>query len=203
VRRLSVAVLVDGVTTVNADGTRAYAPRAAQELERLTALAKSAIGFNQQRGDTLELANLAFAGVEPLDPGAPAPFLNLTRSEYFQIAWILVSVILGILVVLFFLRPIASGFYEAATAEPIPAGAGGTPLLPGRTGAPQAALAPPTAGLPDMPDGEAAAGVDAMIDLDRVEGRVKASSMKKIGEIVEKHPEEAVSIVRSWMYQEN
>jgi flagellar M-ring protein FliF len=42
-----------------------------------------------------------------------------------------------------------------------------------------------------------------MIDLDRVEGRVKASSMKKIGEIVEKHPEEAVSIVRSWMYQES
>jgi flagellar M-ring protein FliF len=41
-----------------------------------------------------------------------------------------------------------------------------------------------------------------MIDINRVEGRVKASSMKKIGEIVEKHPEEAVSIVRSWMYQE-
>jgi flagellar M-ring protein FliF len=42
-----------------------------------------------------------------------------------------------------------------------------------------------------------------MIDLSRVEGRVKASSMKKIGEIVEKHPEEAVAIVRSWMYQES
>ena len=207
VRRLSVAVLVDGVTTVNSDGTRSYAARSAEDIERLTALAKSAIGFNQQRGDSLELANLAFAGVEPLDPGAPAPFLNLSRSEYFQIAWILVSAFLGILVVLFFLRPIASGFYEAATAEqPVPAGAGGgVPLLPGRTGAAQAALAPPAGGgLPDVPDAEgAAAAADAMIDLDRVEGRVKASSMKKIGEIVEKHPEEAVAIVRSWMYQEN
>jgi flagellar M-ring protein FliF len=207
VRRLSVAVLVDGVTTVNSDGTRSYAARSAEDIERLTALAKSAIGFNQQRGDSLELANLAFAGVEPLDPGAPAPFLNLSRSEYFQIAWILVSALLGILVVLFFLRPIASGFYEAATAEqPVPAGAGGgVPLLPGRTGAAQAALAPPAGGgLPDVPDAEgAAAAADAMIDLDRVEGRVKASSMKKIGEIVEKHPEEAVAIVRSWMYQEN
>lgn len=198
VRRLSVAVLVDGVTTVNADGTRAYAPRAAEEIERLTALAKSAIGFNQQRGDTLELANLAFAGVEPLDPGAPAPFLGLTRSEYFQIAWILVSVILGILVVLFFLRPIASGFYKAATTEFVPVGAGGTPLLPGA--APQAALAPPS-GAPDAAEGDPAA--EAMIDLNRVEGRVKASSMKKIGEIVDKHPEEAVAIVRSWMYQES
>jgi flagellar M-ring protein FliF len=51
--------------------------------------------------------------------------------------------------------------------------------------------------------GEVAPDPEAMIDLSRVEGRVKASSMKKIGEIVEKHPEEAVSIVRSWMYQES
>ena len=204
VRRLSVAVLVDGVTTVAADGARSYAPRPAEDLERLTALAKSAIGFNEKRGDTLELANLAFAGVEPLEPGAPAPFLNMTRSEYFQIAWIAVSVILGILVVLFFLRPIASGFYKAATAEPLvaPVG-GGTPLLPGRSGAAPAALAPPDGSMPVPTEGNVAPDPEAMIDLSRVEGRVKASSMKKIGEIVEKHPEEAVAIVRSWMYQES
>jgi flagellar M-ring protein FliF len=41
-----------------------------------------------------------------------------------------------------------------------------------------------------------------LIDIDRVEGRVKASSVKKVGGLVEKHPEEALSIVRSWMYQE-
>ena len=43
---------------------------------------------------------------------------------------------------------------------------------------------------------------EELIDIDRVEGRVKASSVKKVGEIVEKHPEEALSIIRSWMYQE-
>jgi len=41
-----------------------------------------------------------------------------------------------------------------------------------------------------------------LIDIDRVEGRVKASSVKKVGEIVEKHPEESLAILRSWMYQE-
>ncbi|MDH3911657.1 MAG: flagellar M-ring protein FliF, partial [Rhodospirillales bacterium] len=45
--------------------------------------------------------------------------------------------------------------------------------------------------------------VEAMIDLNKVEGRVRASSIHKIGEIVEKHPEEAVAIVRSWLYQED
>ena len=44
---------------------------------------------------------------------------------------------------------------------------------------------------------------EELIDIDRVEGRVKASSVKKVGEIVEKHPEEALSIIRSWMYQES
>ena len=43
---------------------------------------------------------------------------------------------------------------------------------------------------------------DDLIDLERVEGRVKASSVNKVGEIVEKHPDEALSIVRSWLYQE-
>jgi flagellar M-ring protein FliF len=42
---------------------------------------------------------------------------------------------------------------------------------------------------------------ESMIDISQVEGRVRASSMKKIGEIVDKHPEEAVAIIRSWMYQ--
>jgi flagellar M-ring protein FliF len=43
--------------------------------------------------------------------------------------------------------------------------------------------------------------LEQMIDIGQVEGRVAASSIKKIGEIVEKHPEEAVAIMRSWMYQ--
>ena len=41
-----------------------------------------------------------------------------------------------------------------------------------------------------------------MIDIGKVEGRVRASSVKKIGEIVDKHPEEAVAIIRNWLYAE-
>jgi flagellar M-ring protein FliF len=42
-----------------------------------------------------------------------------------------------------------------------------------------------------------------MIDIGQVEGRVAGSSVKKVTEIVEKHPEEAAAIVRSWMYQDS
>ena len=44
--------------------------------------------------------------------------------------------------------------------------------------------------------------IEELIDIDRVEGRVKASSVKKVGEIVDKHPEEALSIIRTWLYAE-
>ena len=46
------------------------------------------------------------------------------------------------------------------------------------------------------------AAADAMLDIAQVEGRVQASTVRKIGDIIEKHPEEAVSIIRSWMYQD-
>jgi flagellar M-ring protein FliF len=65
------------------------------------------------------------------------------------------------------------------------------PQAPIATGVPAAAIA--TSGQTES--------LDQMIDIGQVEGRVRASSIKKIGEIVEKHPEEAVAIVRAWMYQ--
>jgi flagellar M-ring protein FliF len=43
---------------------------------------------------------------------------------------------------------------------------------------------------------------ELMIDLNKVDGRVRVSSIRKIGDIVEKHPEEAVAIVRNWLYQD-
>jgi len=90
-------------------------------------------------------------------------------------------------------RPLVSRAFES-----IPAAAGER-MLSEQAAAAVAALTAPGV--------SADAGVEEeqfeeLIDIDRVEGRVKASSVKKVGEIVEKHPEEALSIIRSWMYQE-
>ena len=43
--------------------------------------------------------------------------------------------------------------------------------------------------------------VEQMLDIANIEGRVRASSIKKIGELVDKHPEEALAILRNWLYQ--
>ena len=66
----------------------------------------------------------------------------------------------------------------------------------------QVALAGPgEAGLSEL--GGEEEHFDELIDIDRVEGRVKASSFKTIGELLDKHPDEALSIIRSWMYEES
>src|SRR3546814_5837748 len=54
VQRLSVAVLVDGTYTANADGEPVYVPRTPEQIAKIETLVKSAIGFQADRGDTVE-----------------------------------------------------------------------------------------------------------------------------------------------------
>ena len=58
VNRISVAVLVDGTYAKNDKGEIAYQPRAKEEIDRIAALVRSAIGFDQKRGDQVEVVNL-------------------------------------------------------------------------------------------------------------------------------------------------
>jgi flagellar M-ring protein FliF len=204
VKRLSVAVIVDGTTKTNPDGTKTYTPRPADEMQRLTAIVRSAIGFDEKRGDTLEVVNVPFAVA---DIGEEIPteksFLNLglAKQDYFRMAEILVLGIVAILVIMLVARPMIRHIFTPPEVRQIEVEA-----AKARAQAEAQAMAPalaapeidPLLGVPRQNQVTA----DDLIDLARVEGRVKASSMKKIGEIVEKHPDEAVAILRTWMYQE-
>jgi len=201
IKRLSVAVLVDGTYAVAADGSKTYQPRPADELKQLTTLVRSAIGFNADRGDTVEVVNLRF--ITPEEPAVAAPdgYFGMSKSELLRAGEPVALAIVGLLVMLLVVRPLIGRILEAASTAPRNALSGpeGQRLLTGPVGT---AVAGVPTGVPAMavPTGSPDA-VDQMIDISQVEGRVRASSIKKIGEIVEKHPEEAVAIVRSWMYQ--
>lgn len=208
VRRVSVAVLVDGLYDKAGDGQRTYKPRDEKEMERLATLVRSAIGFNGSRGDIVEVVNLQFVeAVEPEGPGLDL-FFGFTKQDLMRMAEILVLSIVALLVILLVVRPLISRAFEAL---PGAAAAAGAAMAEGRLLADQGMAAPALAapgvgGLPMAPEGLPPGedeGFDEMINLDRVEGRVKASSVKKVGEIVDKHPEEALSIIRNWMYQES
>jgi flagellar M-ring protein FliF len=208
IKRLSVAVLVDGVYAAGADGAKTYQPRPAEELKQLGTLVRSAIGFNADRGDTVEVVNLRF--ITPDEPTATASdgYLGLSRGELLRAGEPIALALIGLLVMLLVVRPLIGRILETAAAAPRSAGALAGPesqrLLSGPSG--NVGLPSAAAGIPmGVPATAMPAGspdtLDQMIDISQVEGRVRASSIKKIGEIVEKHPEEAVAIVRSWMYQ--
>lgn len=64
VKRLSVAVMLDGVVEQVDDGegnlTSSYSPRSQEEIDRLTSVVKSAVGFDGDRNDQVEVYNIAF-----------------------------------------------------------------------------------------------------------------------------------------------
>ncbi len=191
VERLSVAVLVDGAYPTDADGNPTYEARPQAEMDQLATLVRTAIGFDARRGDNVDVINMQFA---PLDTGEQFDdfLLGFSQDQLVDLAKNVALVVVFILFLLLVVRPVVSRLFETRAAEQQAALEG--------AGAP--ALAAP--GGPPLPieDTIAAEDLEELIDIDRVEGRVKASSVRKITEIVEKHPEEALSIIRNWMYQE-
>jgi flagellar M-ring protein FliF len=191
VRKLSVAVLVDGKYAQGADGKYAYQPRTKEELDALTKLVRSAIGYDEKRGDTLELANMQFVTVPAELEPVEQPLFGLSKADYFRIAELLVLAVVAILVILLVVRPLVNRTLDALPSalsrdqerNLIADQSADTPALTG------------PAGVGDGKD-------DEMIDVAQIEGKVKASIIKKIGEIVEHHPEETVSIIREWLYQD-
>ena len=189
INRLSVAVLIDGVRGTE-DDKPTYQPRSEAEMELLATLVRGAIGFNADRGDTVEVINMEFADVV-VEGIELELFFGLDKNDLLRMAEVLVLSIVAILVILLVVRPLVSRAFESIPS----AAAAGERLLTDQAGA----LTAP--GIPsEVTVGEER--FEELIDIDRVEGRVKASSVKKVGGLVEKHPEEALSILRSWMYQE-
>lgn len=198
IRRLSVAVLIDGTQRANESGELAYEPRTPEEMDQLAALARSAVGFDEGRGDVLEIVNLPFA-----DPTAglldmeSTSLLGLEQAQLMRIAEVLVLGVVAVLVLLLIVRPLVGRVLDGAVE-------GGAPRLTDQSGQRVALAGPRPAGDGgDAPQEIVAEEIEQMIDLNKVEGRVRASSVRKIGEIVDKHPDEAVAIVRGWLYQES
>ena len=108
VKRLSVAVLVDGLYTRAPNGDVAYAPRPQEELDRIGALVRAGVGFDAARGDTVEIVNLRFADI----PGASAgeagseSFFDFTKADIMRAVELGVLALLSLLVLLFVVRPL-------------------------------------------------------------------------------------------------
>src|SRR4051812_35121219 len=195
--RVSVAVLVDGTYSKNPNGDVAYQPREKDELDRITALVRSAIGFDQKRGDQVEIVNLRFAEVPTntiAEPTGLMSFLTFTKDDVMHWIELAVMTVLGLLVMLFVVRPLVR---RIIAPEPPPP--------------PREVIAAAIAG-GDV-HGAIAAGATAddikgvpsqtakMIDIAQVQGQVHAQSVQKVGELADRNPQETVAIIRSWLHE--
>jgi flagellar M-ring protein FliF len=205
-KRLSVAVVVDDHLKHLGGGKTKDVPLSKQELAQITSLVKTAIGYDKARGDRVEVVNMPFARMDigPL-PTASAPLLGLSSAYWFKIIEATILSLTALLIGLFVGRPLIRNMF--APSAPVAAAMPGVAQL----GAPQAvgqlaapAMAP--AQLGDASAGQAAAlppppPSGAMIDISRIEGQVRESSIRKVGEVVDAHPEEALAILRTWLHQ--
>ena len=199
VKKLSVAVVVDGTTTTG-EGASAYKARTAAEMAQITALVKSAMGFDQARGDQVQVTNMPFARMDVAQGSeAPAPLLGLDAGYWFKIIEAGILCLTALLIGLFVAKPLINRMFAAqgsvagaptqlAGVSPV-AGALPSPAMASAEGAPGGSFAP------------ALSAPNPSIDISRIDGQVRESSIKKVGEVVSSHPEEALAIIRTWLHQ--
>ncbi|MEM6811224.1 MAG: flagellar basal-body MS-ring/collar protein FliF [Pseudomonadota bacterium] len=201
VRRLSVAVLVDGSYQTNEAGEQTYVPRSEEELNQIAALVESAIGFDATRGDSLEVANMQFADIQVTDPALDNTLFGFDKNRLLSAAEVLTFAIMIILVILLIIQPMIG---RVLTVEGKDEDGEGKPELDLLTGELKPALEGPRVRA-DMTEEEIALldeENEGMIDVESVQGKVKASSLKKVEDIVENYPAETVSVLRSWMAED-
>ncbi len=187
IKRLSVAVMVDGIYEKNAEGKMVYRERTPEEMEQITNLVKSSVGYDANRGDIVEVENMRFVNMMPeTEEVQEVLIMGFTKDELIRIAEGLGVAIVAILVILLVIRPLINNAFDVSNNNNDGRLLGSNPdddnLLLSNF-------------LNEEDD-----SVEELINLNKIDGRVKVSSLKKVNEIVEKNPDAAVNVIRSWLY---
>jgi flagellar M-ring protein FliF len=202
-RRLSVAVLVDGVYQKPPTGEATYQPRTQEELDRIGALVRTAIGFDRDRGDQVEIVNLRFAEApatpELKEVGMLQQLFAFTKDDLLRAIELGVISLLTLIVLVTVVRPLLkqvlapSPDRKSGGSDPGEGGGGGgMQALPGGD-AQQQLLAGP---------GSDASPSERMVALAQIKGQIKAQSVEKIGNMVQQNPSDSVAVIRSWVHDQ-
>ena len=203
IKKLSIAVAVDGLTTPGAKGQPdAYAPRSAEEMQHIDQLVRSAAGFDASRGDQISVINVRFdhdAAAGGVTAGG-SKLLDFDKDDLMRGGELAIAAIVAILIIFFVVRPLltAAAGGGGIRRRPWPAGRG----APAGGGGGMAQLThDPRTGEPLALPNPNAGEVEQRIDIAKIEGQVRASSVKSVSEFVQKHPEESVAILRGWLHE--
>jgi flagellar M-ring protein FliF len=207
VSRISLAVMVDQVPVKGADGTVTWQDRTPDELKRIAALARSAVGFDEKRGDKVEVVSLRFVDTDAPADVAPKPTVlgvQVDKTDLMKLGQTALLAVVALLALIFVLRPMVM---RLTTNPPLLTDATGAVVTAGglalsAPGARAIAAAAGGSGALAIAGPEGSTEDESMVSLGNVEGAIKASSLRQVADLVEKHPEESLAVMRSWMVKE-
>lgn len=117
VKRLNAAVVVNNRTTTDAKGKTTMQPLPPEEIEKLTALVRESVGFNQERGDSVKVVNAPFRREVPAEVSLPIwkqpELIDWVRTLVTPLALVGVA----LLVMLGLVRPALQAARETAAAQ--------------------------------------------------------------------------------------
>ena len=122
IKRLSAAVVVNYQALAEEKGGASPKPLTPEQIEQMTGLVRETIGFNKERGDSVNLMNTPFLTSEA--PAAAVPLWK--QPETIELAktfaWPLGAVLFAALVLLGLVRPALKGTAKPAEAVPVAGG---------------------------------------------------------------------------------
>ena len=192
-KRLSVAVLVDHVQVPGRDGKPTDAPLTREQIDRITALVKDAVGFDTARGDSVSVINSPWRG----DPRLTAT--DLETVPFYEQAWFLdvAKIVAGLialtLLMLMVIRPLTQRITAMLPRPPEPADADDDRFIPSRN-LPVVAGAGGEGGQP----GTAVAGAGST-EMQRKKAPTKYDEQVEFArQLVQEDPARVAQVVRKW-----
>lgn len=203
VDRISVAVLVNGIFTVNDQGERVYQDRTEVEIRQLEELVRTAVGYDQERGDSVTVESLQFADyLASIEPPVQPSLMDLATENFDLILRGVFALLLALMALMFGLRPVLKALFAKnpkVQGGPSPvAGSDPTATVPG---APPATIVPAGAG-PVTSQGVQAAQETLLMNLQSVEGQVQPSLINSLKSMVEKDNDRALKVLQNWLSED-
>lgn len=135
IRRITVAVLIDGIRSTGPEGQDIWSPRPAEEMEALRDLVASAVGFDEARGDVITLRSLPFEPITAQGVEVGSGLFSLSALDMMAILKWLFLLLALLVMALFVLRPLLQSFGRTTSAEALGSGALGVePAMLGAEG---------------------------------------------------------------------